>query len=215
MKLSKKQILLLLINAFIVVSTIIITINGVSKGASSGQVGEDMIGWGYFKPYTIDSNVFAGICSLCVVVSLLTKNKVSNSLYKLFYVSTVTITLTIMTVIFFLFPTMALQKGVRMASFLFRNDMLFFHLLNPILVAVSMFLMKDDIKISTKDNWHALIPMGVYALVYIYNVVIAKNWSDFYGFTFGGKMYMAPIAVIAMVSVTYLFGFIYRKLLNK
>lgn len=210
-----KKISLYLIHSIIIISTIIIVILGVGKGASDGQVGESIVGVGYFKPFTIDSNVLMGITSLLFIIIFLCKKKIPTWMMLLHYASTISVLLTFLTVVFFLTPTMYMSGGFKSALALYIKDMTFFHVLNPILSLVSFLLLEEKIKLTIKENLIGVIPMFIYSIVYVLNVVILKNWSDFYGFTFGGNYQIVPLVLIIMYLVTYLIGFAVRKIKEK
>ena len=53
-----------------------------------------------------------------------------------------------------------------------------------------------------RESLWTLIPTVVYSLVYAAAVIFMKVWTDWYGFTFGGKLYMAPVSGIVMYLVT-------------
>lgn len=215
---NKRNIIALIINAFIVISTFIIMIKGVSYGASSGQVGENMIGIGYFKPYTIDTNVLNGIVALMMatfnIYNLIeNKDELPRFLVVGQLISTVGVTVTILTVIFFLAPTFYMtHRGV---MWLFSNDMFFFHLLNPILSIINFVLLDKRYVLNRKEIYLGISTTVIYSFVYLYNVVLAKKWSDFYGFTFGGKLYMGFISVIVMYLATSLISCVLAKLNSK
>lgn len=214
MKTNKKDITSLFINIVIFINTVIITTLGVIRGPGKGQVGSDFVGIKYFKPYTIDSNVLMGVASLLLIVfliiKLVKKTELPTWVNKIYYICTTTIILTFITVVLFLTPTLWIGGGFKSAAALYLNDMFFFHVANPILATVSFFLMKKE-KLAIKDNFLAIIPMVIYSIVYSLNVAVFKTWPDFYGFTFGGKIFMIPIALITMYSAIYMIGFVLRK----
>lgn len=216
---NKKNIILLVINLFIFTATTIITINGVFNGASDGQLGSSIKGIRYFMPFTIDSNVLLGLCSLVLSIFLI-KNLIKkdtvipNWVLLLFYAGVVSTTLTILTVIFFLTPTISISSGFDRAITLYMKDMFFLHVLDPILGIIVFINVKSDEDYNLKDNFISIIPMFLYSIWYMINVLTGK-WDDFYGFTFGGKYMVIPIVLIAMYLVTFLIGFILRKLNKK
>lgn len=214
----KRNIIALIINTFIVISTFIIMIKGISYGASSGQVGENMIGIGYFKPYTIDTNVLNGIVALMMatfnIYNLIdNKDELPRFLVVGQLIATVGVTVTLLTVIFFLAPTFYIS-GMG-AIWLFSNDMFFFHLINPILSIINFVLLDKRYVLNRKEICMGISTTVIYSFVYLYNVVITKNWSDFYGFTFGGKLYMGLISIVVMYIATLLISFVLTKLNSK
>lgn len=207
---NKKTILI--INLFIFINTLIITLDGIKNGAGKGQLGNEISGIRYFMPYTIDSNVFLAIAALFLVIALF-KEKLSFKTYRFYYVATVSIVLTFLTVVLFLTPSLYLKGGFKAAISLYMYDMTFFHFLNPILACISFKLLNKK-KLTTKDNFIAIIPMALYSIVYMLNVLVFKKWNDFYGFTFGGNTKIVPIVLIVMYLVTYLIGLFVRKVLK-
>lgn len=214
----KRNIIALIINSFIAISSFIIMINGVAKGASSGQVGEDMIGIGYFKPYTIDTNVINGIVAFAMAIFNIynlveDKDELPRFLVVAQLISTVGVTVTIMTVIFFLAPMQLLTVGGFV--WLFMGDMFFFHLLNPILSIINFVVLDKRYSLNTKETLLGISTTLIYSFIYAYNVLISKQWSDFYGFTFGGKLYMAFISILVMYLVSLLFSYTLVKINKK
>lgn len=214
----KRNTISLIINSFIAISTFIIMIKGISFGASSGQVGENMIGIGYFKPYTIDTNVINGIVAFMMVAFNINnliedKDELPRFLVVGQLIATVGVTVTILTVVFFLAPTNYISHmGI---AWLFSNDMFFFHLVNPILSIINFVLLDKRYVLNKKEICFGISTTVIYSFVYLYNVVLAKNWSDFYGFTFGGKLYMGLISMIVMYAATLLISFVLAKLNSK
>ena len=81
--------------------------------------------------------------------------------------------------------------------------MFFLHFLTPVL-AIAMFIVgSNEYNFKLKENLIGLIPLGIYSVVYVTNAVVLHTWSDFYGFTFGGKNYLVPLVLVIMYSSTY------------
>ena len=117
------------------------------------------------------------------------------------YLGTVSVTVTLLTVLFFLGPT----QGFKI---MLSGSNLYLHLIGPVLAILSYaFLEKKPITIGTAMI--GLLPMIVYGVVYLYKVIIAaedKRWEDFYGFNKGGKwpvMFAAMIAGTAVVCIVF------------
>lgn len=216
---NKRNIILLAINLFVFIATTIITINGVFTGASEGQVGDSIKGLRYFNPFTIDSNVLLGLCSLILSIFLIKnlikkEDKIPRWVLLLYYAGCVSTTLTNLTVIFFLTPTIGFSSGFSRALSLYLNDMFFFHVLHPILGVIVFIMVKSDKDYNLIDNLISIIPMIIYSIWYMINVLSGK-WDDFYGFTFGGHYALTPIILVVMYSATFLIGFVLRKLNKK
>lgn len=220
MKKSKK-IILIVTHLFITVITIILTLKGVFYGASEGQLGENMINLGYFKAFTIDSNDLAAITSLIMAVYLavsLFKEKFEIPYWVILvqYISAVSVGLTFVTTATFLAP---IQVSIGNSYWLyFSDDMFFLHFLTPALCIVTFIIENERFEFKKKENILGLIPLTLYAIVYVTNAVILKTWSDFYGFTFGGRNWVVPIVLTIIFIVTYLIGLLIKvcnKIINK
>ena len=109
------------------------------------------------------------------------------------------------TVVFFLAPyASALGMGF---LFLFEENCFFVHLLNPIAAIVSYLWFERGGDIELKDSLFGIIPTILYSIVYFIMVVFIGEenggWPDFYGFTFGGRMYLVPVVIIGMYVATF------------
>lgn len=82
--------------------------------------------------------------------------------------------------------------------------MFFFHFLNPVLAGVMACRFANQYKLTIKHKCISMIPFIIYAIVYVYEVVITSQWMDFYGFTFGGKNEMVPIVVAIIAAAQFL-----------
>lgn len=219
MDISKKNnTALLLVNLFLAVSTLIIAIIGLTRGAGEGQVGENMYGLGYLKAFTILSNIYCGIASFVILVFAV--NNAFEKKYELprwavvfQFTAACAVGLTFITVVVFLAP-MQVVKGNSYFRF-FRDDMFFFHFLNPVLAGISFVLLEKKYKIGRREQLLALIPTFIYSWLYFVMVVVVKGWKDFYGFTFNNRYYMIPVSFIAMYGFTWLISLFYKKRHNR
>ena len=98
---------------------------------------------------------------------------------------------------------------------MFAGEMIFFHLLNPLIAAYSIMFIEKENKFDKKDHVIAIIPTIIYAIVYTTMVVILKRWIDFYYFTFGGRYYLLPIVYISVLSIVYFTTKLFIKKHNK
>lgn len=206
---TAKKITLAVVHLFIFVITVILTIKGVFYGAGEGQLGENMINLGYFKAFTVDSNdltaIASFIMSIYLIVSVIKKeDKIPYWAILFQYISAVAVGLTFITTATFLAPT---QVSIGNSYWLyFSGDMFFLHFLTPVL-AIGAYIVGPSVsKFSRKENLLGLIPLTLYAIVYVTNAVILKTWSDFYGFTFGGHDWVVTPVLIVIYLVTFLIG---------
>ena len=119
------------ISLFIAVSAAVTVYGGVTRGAGEGQVGENMTGAGYFKAFTVDSNVLCALLSLSVaffsaLVIAGRAERLPEWLVRLYYAGSVAVGLTFVTVVVFLAPVFG--RSGRGYLFMFSGDMFLFHL---------------------------------------------------------------------------------------
>lgn len=147
-----------------------------------------------FRFFTIESNLFAGICAL---VSLITRivclpagREVPQWVVLLTFTAACAVTVTLMTVVVFLGPTMGYRK-------MFEGTSLWFHLLCPLIAIVSLILFTGGEKISGAAVLWGILPVVVYGAIYYTEVIVTKKWEDFYGFNRGGKWLLSIILMLA------------------
>lgn len=142
-----------------------------------------------FKFYTVDSNLFMGIVSLIFVIYIAFSHKKSipRFLYILKLSATAGVFLTFLTTTIYLAP-----KAKYGYFSLFTNSNLFFHFIVPVISVVTFLFFEKNNKLKIRDCLLALIPTLIYALVYLFNIIIhLENGKivpecDFYGFARGG-----------------------------
>ncbi|MCR5698798.1 MAG: hypothetical protein K6G52_04040 [Treponemataceae bacterium] len=163
-----------------------------------------------FKYFTVDSNVFAGIVSLiyAIFLILLEKGKIKQIpqvLTLLNLASTAGVTLTMMVTIFFLAP----QSRFGFLP-LFLNSNLFMHLVTPLLCIINFILFEQG-KISFAKTTLGTLPMILYALYYIPNILLHLEDGkptleyDWYGFMMGNAK-AALIVVPLVLLITWAFA---------
>ena len=151
-----------------------------------------------FRFFTVQSNV------LCAVTALLTgiaafSGTVPEWVWILKYIGTVSVTVTMLTVFFFLGPSIG--KGWVQA--LLKGPDLFMHFLTPLAALISFCVFEKRGMNFSQSLW-GLISIVLYGPLYLYKTVYApeeKRWDDFYGFNKNGKW---PISFLAMLIGTIL-----------
>ena len=98
----------------------------------------------------------------------------------------------------------------------FRGTNFYLHSICPILILVSFFLIESYYNISKKEVLMSMIPVLLYAMVYIYKVIILGvdngGWKDIYYFT----TFAPPLfSFILMMTMTYLVALLVRFVYNK
>lgn len=154
-----------------------------------------------FRYFTIDSNILCALTGIFVIVGdvfiLIGKyTKLPRCLILIKQVGTVSITVTFLTVLFFLGPTQG--YGI-----MFAGGNLFMHLICPLLAIISYLFLEsyECVGNSFLQSLYGLIPVIVYGAVYLTMVVILDDgWPDFYGFNRGGMWY---VSILAMLAATY------------
>ena len=213
MKHRTKNIIDLILNLVIVISTLLAVGCYFVLGPDIlGSVGADC-----FKYFTTDSNILVAIVAVIMLIFNVRRIKDPNAslpkwviLFK--YVATVSVTITLLVVVFFLAPMGYARGGIKTFLFYFKDNIFALHLSTPVISIISFALFEKDHKLSTRDSLWALIPTVVYSVVYLVMVVFVKRWTDWYGFTFGGKVFMIPVSMIGMYLVTFLVATALRKI---
>ena len=141
---------------------------------------------------------------LCAAACLLTALAINAGgipewIWMLKYIGTAAVTVTMLTVLFFLAPTFG--KGA--LKVLLSGTDLFMHLITPLLALVS-FCVFEKRGMSFGQSLWGMLPVVLYGPVYLYKILFAlpeKRWDDFYGFNKQGKW---PVAFAGMVLGTFL-----------
>jgi len=206
-KMRIRKRLAIIVNSIIAVYVIAIAMLGIVYGAGEGQLGNYIIGWGYFKPYTMDSNIFTGMVALIVVIYHLTKMKNEEKqlprwLMCAYLMGTTCLVLTFLIATLFLAPMQVING--RNYFIMFSGDMFFFHFLNPLLATFSLVVLLRGTKFTSVERFIGMVPTVVYSIVYFVMVVVLKRWNDFYHFTLDGKYYLIPGVVVIIYGATYL-----------
>ena len=156
------------------------------------------MGWAvsdYFRYFTALSNLTtalaAGFILPFAVNGIRRKRFVyPRWLFLMHYAGTICTTLTLLFALVFILPwdpAFAVGGGQK-----------FLHIICPIAILIAFLLVEGGYLLTRRNTFFCLIPFLVYSLVYLIMVVFVKRWPDFYGFTFGGKMYMIPVSVIGI-----------------
>ena len=159
-------------------------------------------GRGTFRFFTCQSNALCAAASLLMAIAQ-TAGTVPRAVWLLKYLGTVTLSVTMMTVLVFLGPTMGGYKA------LLEKENLFLHLITPLLAIVSFCFLERG-RMSAGTALLGELPVIAYGLLYLYKVIYApeeKRWPDFYGFNRNGKW---PVSYAAMVAGTFLICMLLR-----
>ncbi len=201
-----KKLIFTLVNAFLFISTIIVTYITLTRGTVAGQVDTgEQVGWFYIVTFTVESNILlglvAGAATFFGVRSLLKRRPLPKALNTWYLIAASSAMLTCLTVVFFLAPIRAM-RGRNYFDMLI-GPMFFFHFFNPILAAITLIFFTDKPKLTLKSRLLSILPPAIYAIPYIINVVILENWPDFYGLTFGGQLIFLPLVFIVFCLIVF------------
>jgi len=205
MKKSRK-VFLIIVHLFIAITTMYITAHGVLYGAGDGQNGEHMIYTGIFKAFTIDSNVFAAFASFIIALRLTynlihKKDHIPYIEVLMQYMGAISLGLTFFTSAVFLAPNSAASGN---SYFEYFSDYMFFmHLFTPALSITAYIVGENEYTFGLKESFLGLIPLFIYAVIYVYCAIIKNIWTEFYGFTFGGQNQFVIPALLIIFSITW------------
>lgn len=144
----------------------------------------DNMGIRTFCMFTVNSNILAALSSFAVIPyaidGIRKKEYVLPDWVVVFMMmGTTAVTLTFLVSLFILSPV----KGFVL---IFTGSRFFLHGVCPILNILAFCLFVTSHKITVKQSVFALIPVGIYAIVYFVMVVLIPKelggWDDFYGF---------------------------------
>ncbi len=166
-----------------------------------------------FQYFTIDANAITAFASAMIIPYAIDgfrkKRFYCPKWAVLFYYSGTVCTTLIMFYAVFIISRIDKQNAFGGYNF-------YLHLVCPIMILVSFFLIESYYRLSIKDAALSVIPVFIYAIVYIYEVVIvgenAGGWEDIYYFT---KYFSFIISFIAMLTIAFLFALAIRALYNK
>lgn len=200
----KNKILNILSLIFNLLTVALVTYSVSTFFTAGGEGNMEVIGFECFRYFTVLSNVLAAFVSLVFLVFNIKniKNGITSvpfTVLLLKFAGTVSVTVTLLTVLFFLGPTM----GYRL---MFEGVNLILHAVAPILAVISFTMFELNNELKLKQSLYGLIPTVLYSIVYVTMVLFVKGWEDFYGFTFGGKLYLAPVSLIMMYLATMAFS---------
>ena len=207
---NKKIKISLAINVMIVIFTIIACI--IMFTGFKFMDGEHILEStkiGMFRFFTVDSNIFMGIVALIFVIKEIKLlngklDEISNKVYALKLMATVSVGLTFFTVFGYLGP---IAEGGILS--LLKNSNLFLHLIIPVLSMINFSLFEKTDKLKFKYSFLGVLPALVYSIFYMINVLVhMENGKvspiyDWYWFVQGG-IWQVYIVFPVMLIFTYI-----------
>ena len=159
--------------------------------------------------YTEDSNILATITSILFVGYLLFKKKIPYFLKLLKYFSVIGLTITFIVVLFILAPMYNFNYGFM----LFHDELLFHHLLCPLL-AIILFLFIDDLEVySLKDNLLSLSITILYGtILVILNIVKVVDGPYPFLQINNQSIILSILWGLIIITLAYIIAFLLRKM---
>ena len=148
--------------------------------------------------FTTLSNILCAAACLLMALAI-NAGGIPEWIWMLKYIGTAAVTVTMLTVLFFLAPSFG--KGA--LKVLLSGTDLFMHLITPLLALVSFCVFEKRGMTFCQSLW-GMLPVVLYGPVYLYKILFEqkeKRWDDFYGFNKQGKW---PVAFTGMVLGTFL-----------
>ena len=142
--------------------------------------------------YTILSNLLSGFAALLVAVCV-TEQGLPFGVWLLKYVGTAAVTVTFLTVMVFLGPTLGYRA-------MFEGTEFFLHAAGPLLALLSFCFMERFHTLSFPLSLTGMLPVLLYGPVYAWKVMFcpeSRRWDDFYGYTKGGHWRLSACAMFA------------------
>ena len=187
--------------------TICLTLGSVVYGIinSPGELVKTEFEW-----FTIDSNCFTAFAALMILpyaVEGMRKKRLFYPKWMLLchFAGAICISITFVFVLCFISwydPQLA-----------FGRENIFLHIICPIAVMISFFMVESDYLIDRKDIPVCLIPFAAYSVLYVYNVAITGNWEDHYMLnTFVPAYVSLPLMYILVFAIASVLRRMHNKL---
>ena len=153
-------------------------------------------GFRSLRYFTVLSNLLEGIASLVFAVSLL-RGEPSRRVILLKYAAAASVGLTFLTVMLFLGPVFGYGTMFVGANF-------WLHLVIPLAALAEYCFIEGGGDFTVRQSAVTVVPMLVYGLVYLANILVngpgePPYWNDFYGFTMWGMP--AAIGIFAALAL--------------
>ncbi len=161
-----------------------------------------------FKFFTVDSNALMGIASLLSLIFILNKKEsLFISVFK--YVATASVTLTFLTVMFYLGPVFGMLSMLEGPNSLM-------HLVIPVIAIAHLFFLEPKAQEYKKRYiFYSAIPMVAYGIIYLSNLAanngygnVKYDWYFFgaFGIGIGFLMYLGMIGFSLLIGLGLYYG---------
>ncbi|MBR0230476.1 MAG: hypothetical protein IJL94_03720 [Erysipelotrichaceae bacterium] len=157
-----------------------------------------------FRYYTIQSNVFVAVAALVMLVYQFKGGEIPFGVTVFKYFGTALVAVTMTVVMVYLGP-------VYTYKFQLESWNLYLHLIGPLLAIISLCVLEKNGTLPFIYAVYALIPTFIYGFFYLYMVMKAKKWEDFYCFVTKIKWY---VSLAAVGIIAFLLALLVRFLYN-
>jgi hypothetical protein len=162
-----------------------------------------------FEWFTVDSNLFMALAAMMIIpfaIEGIQKKRLTYPKWAqlIHYAGVINTTLTMvfaLSVISWYDPQLA-----------FGEENFFLHIICPLLILISFFMVESVHPLTRFDNLRALLPFSTYALLYLINVVFLKRWEDHYKLNTAAPFY---VSIVVMYLVVYIIGWLIRVFHNR
>ena len=206
MNIKTKNIIALLVDVVLVAmisASCIMLFNGSNGVPKSGNIE-------FLKYFTVLSNIMMGFAALIMIpvdILILAHKKEKCPLWakSFMHVSATGVALTMLTVFFFLGPSMGFD-------IMFVQANLFMHLLSPIVAIIRViFFEHEEERLPFYATFFGVIPLSIYGAFYLINIIVHNGYGtaqyDWYGFGASGLGLGIVSYVVVSLSV-YLISFL-------
>ncbi len=193
---TKRLVISLLLNAFVVLFVLLSTLAFFRRGGQGNMKEGGKKALIYF---TVDSNLLCalaclGLCAWDALALLRGGAAVPRWLDLCKFTGSVAVGVTFVTTLCYLLPVTKFNFKLPYAGW-----NLFLHALCPLAAMLSWALAERSAPSAFPWVLLGLIPTFLYGAVYLWKVVVKKQWEDFYHFNVGGAWY-AAVAVMLLLS---------------
>ena len=212
MKITRRQCLLAMISALVVVVCVCI---GVTMNlTTAADENFDHMGLRTFCMFTVNSNILAAAAMAMVIPYTMDGLRTHNYylprwIVDVAYAAVTAVALTFLVSLFILSPV----KGFVL---IFTGSRFFLHGVCPLLAVAAFCFFMTQKELKFKDTLFAMIPVLIYAVVYFVMVVVLGEekggWNDFYGFA---TRVSWKITAAAIMPLTFLIATGIRVLHNR